>query len=242
MYAMLDATHTLRKIAISIIPTVFLFVFFVVELFSATILQWVVIAIGLYKIIYLYAMALQQISLFEFFEEPAKKPAAKKLVSLPLPVVELAPIVVDEKPIEVEFKKEPLVSLKKQTRGRHKLSDEVTPPEQLQIPPDEELFEKKYYSIGKVAEMFGVNISLLRFWENEFDILKPKLNGKGNRLFRPEDVKNLKLIYHLIKEKKYTVPGAKEYLKNSKKAEETFGLIEILQKTKQFLHELKINL
>ena len=57
--------------------------------------------------------------------------------------------------------------------------------------------------------MFKVNISLVRFWENEFDILKPKKNGKGDRLFRPEDVKNLNLIYHLLREKKYTIDGAK---------------------------------
>jgi DNA-binding transcriptional MerR regulator len=192
-------------------------------------------------------MALQQISLFEFFEEPAKAKPIKKSVDLPLPEMELVieeePVVVDETPIEIEFVKPELpTSLKKQTRGRHRLTDDVTPPELLEIPDDEELFQKKYYSIGTVAQMFGVNISLLRFWENEFTILKPKLNGKGNRLFRPEDVKNLKLIYHLIKEKKYTMQGAKEYLKNSKKVDEVFVLIENLQKTKQFLHELKINL
>jgi DNA-binding transcriptional MerR regulator len=73
--------------------------------------------------------------------------------------------------------------------------------------------------MGAVTEMFNVNHSLLRFWENEFDILKPKKNPKGNRLFRPEDVKNIKLIYHLLRERKYTIEGAKEYLKSSKLAE-----------------------
>ncbi len=89
----------------------------------------------------------------------------------------------------------------------------------VDIPEDEILFQKSYYSIGSVAQMFKVNQSLLRFWENEFDILKPKKNGKGDRLFRPEDIKNLQLIYHLLREKKYTIEGAKEFLKRSKKAD-----------------------
>lgn len=63
-----------------------------------------------------------------------------------------------------------------------------------------ELPNKLYYSIGEVAEAFGVNASLIRFWDKEFDILKPKKNAKGNRMFTPEDIKNLKLIYHLVKE------------------------------------------
>jgi DNA-binding transcriptional MerR regulator len=99
-----------------------------------------------------------------------------------------------------------------------------------------------YYSIGTVADMFKVNQSLLRFWENEFDILKPKKNGKGDRLFRPEDVKNLKLIYHLLRERKYTLEGAKDFLKHNKKAEQRFAMIESLKKMKGFLNELKANL
>ena len=74
----------------------------------------------------------------------------------------------------------------------------------IEVPEDEILFQKKYYAIGLVADMFKMNQSLIRFWENEFDILKPRKNGKGDRLFRPEDIKNLKLIYHLLRERKYT--------------------------------------
>lgn len=112
----------------------------------------------------------------------------------------------------------------------------------IEIPADEILFDKKYYAIGIVADMFKVNQSLIRFWENEFDILKPKKNGKGDRLFRPEDIKNLKLIYHLLRERKYTMEGAKEYLKQNKRAEEKFALIESLQNLKGFLNELKADL
>jgi DNA-binding transcriptional MerR regulator len=90
--------------------------------------------------------------------------------------------------------------------------------------------------------MFKVNQSLLRFWENEFDVLKPKKNGKGDRLFRPQDVKNLKLIYSLIRERKYTIEGAKDFIKNSKKLDEKTELIENMKKLKGFLLELKANL
>ena len=79
---------------------------------------------------------------------------------------------------------------------------------QIDLPTD-----KRYYSIGEIAQAFNVNTSLIRFWEKEFDILKPKKNAKGNRLFTPEDLKNLKLIYHLVKEKGYTLDGAKQHLK-----------------------------
>lgn len=73
--------------------------------------------------------------------------------------------------------------------------------------------DKQYYRIGEVAKAFGVNTSLIRFWEGEFSIIKPKKNKKGNRLFRPDDIKNFQLIYHLVKEKGYTLDGAKKKLK-----------------------------
>ena len=80
-----------------------------------------------------------------------------------------------------------------------------------------DLPEKRYYGIGEVAKAFDVNTSLIRFWEKEFDILKPKKNAKGNRKFTPEDVKNLKLIFHLVKERGFTLEGAKIHLKEDKK-------------------------
>tara|TARA_R110001583_G_scaffold130277_2_gene282033 strand:- start:2978 stop:3310 length:333 start_codon:yes stop_codon:yes gene_type:complete len=75
--------------------------------------------------------------------------------------------------------------------------------------------EKRYYKIGEVAKAFGLNTSHIRFWEKEFDILKPKKNNKGNRLFTQEDLKNLKLIYHLVKEKGFTLEGAKSKMKEN---------------------------
>ncbi len=130
----------------------------------------------------------------------------------------------------------------KQKRGRKSLKDINAETALVEIPEDEILFQKQYYSIGDVASMFKENTSLIRYWENEFDILKPRKNKKGDRYFRPEDVKNLKMIYHLLRERKYTIEGAKEFLKNNKAAGEKHEMIESLQKIKLFLLELKNNL
>ena len=130
----------------------------------------------------------------------------------------------------------------KSPRGRKSLKEMCEGVDLLDIPDDEILFQKMYYSIGKVAAMFKVNQSLIRLWENEFDVLKPKKNGKGDRLFRPEDIKNIQLIYHLMRERKYTMEGAKDFIKNNKKADERFAMIESLKKLKGFLNELKANL
>ena len=73
--------------------------------------------------------------------------------------------------------------------------------------------DKLYYSMGELAEMFDVNTSLIRHWESQFDILRPKRNKKGNRLFSPQDVESLKLIYHLVKERGMTLEGAKKALR-----------------------------
>ncbi|MEO8860206.1 MAG: MerR family transcriptional regulator [Ginsengibacter sp.] len=130
----------------------------------------------------------------------------------------------------------------KQKRGRKSLKDMGVAADLIEIPADEILFQKQYYSIGDVAAMFKENTSLIRYWENEFTILKPKKNRKGDRFFRPEDVKNLKMIYHLLRERKYTIDGAKEFLKNNKAAGERHEMLESLQKIKWFLLELKNNL
>ena len=100
--------------------------------------------------------------------------------------------------------------------------------------------EKIYYSIGEVAEMFNVNTSHIRYWENEFDILKPKKNKKGNRFFTKEDLKNLHLIYHLVKEKGMTLSGAKLKLKeNIEDTKHNFEIIEKLKNIKNDLLEMK---
>ncbi len=103
-----------------------------------------------------------------------------------------------------------------------------------------DLPEKLYYSIGEVANAFGVNTSLIRFWEKEFDVLKPKKNAKGNRKFTPEDIKNLELIFHLVKERGFTLDGAKIHLKeNKQKKMEQFDIIRKLKTIKAELLKIK---
>lgn len=161
-------------------------------------------------------MALSQIT-FEFEGNPAKKTGDKN--DLPS-----------------------IVPVQKSKRGRKSLKKMGDDADLIEIPGDEILFQKQYYSIGDVAAMFKENTSLIRYWENEFPILKPKKNRKGDRFFRPEDVKNLKMIYHLLRERKYTIDGAREFLKNNKSANEKHQMLESLQKIKSFLLELKNNL
>jgi DNA-binding transcriptional MerR regulator len=103
-----------------------------------------------------------------------------------------------------------------------------------------ELPEKRYYGIGEVARAFNVNTSLIRFWEKEFDALKPKKNAKGNRKFTPEDIKNLKLIFHLVKERGFTLEGAKTHLKeNRQKTLNNFEIIDKLERVKTELIKIK---
>ncbi|HXD78989.1 MAG TPA: MerR family transcriptional regulator [Puia sp.] len=127
-------------------------------------------------------------------------------------------------------------------RGRKSLKQVTAEADLIEIPADEVLFGKQYYTMGEVSEMFKVNQSLLRYWETEFDILQPRKNKKGDRYFRPVDIKNLHLIYHLLRQKKYTIEGAKDFLRNNKKAKERFEIIERLQQIRNFLLEWKAQL
>ena len=107
----------------------------------------------------------------------------------------------------------------------------------------EKKIEKKYYSIGEVAAQLSVSTSLIRFWENEFDTIKPKKNRKGNRQFTVEDIENVKLIYHLVKEKGFTLKGAKDVLKNGQgDLKERIKLVDSLRELRSFLSELKDSL
>ncbi|HXU26210.1 MAG TPA: MerR family transcriptional regulator [Bacteroidia bacterium] len=109
---------------------------------------------------------------------------------------------------------------------------------------DEETPEKLFYSITEVAELFKVNASLIRFWEKEFDFLKPRKTAKGNRTYTKKDIENIRLVYHLVKEKGFTLQGAKEKLKQKPAQEINKNLeaIESLNKLKSFLLELKSQL
>jgi len=148
----------------------------------------------------------------------AKKPAKKKTVEAPPP------------------------AKVKSLRGRRSLKDIAARADLIQIPEDEVLFSKQYYPIGEVAKMFRENQSLIRYWESEFDILQPRKNRKGDRYFRPVDIKNLVLIYDLLRRRKFTIDGARDFLKKNKKADEKMEMIRSLEGMKAFLLEIKASL
>ncbi len=160
-------------------------------------------------------------------------------------------VMVEEKEVmevnsPVTIKKEPKAATTNAVpagkRGRKSLKEISINADLVQIPPDDILFQKQYYPIGEVAAMFRENQSLIRYWETEFDILQPRKNRKGDRFFRPVDIKNLVMIYDLLRRRKFTIEGAKDYLKKNKKAEEKFAMIQSLEKIKGFLLELKASL
>lgn len=100
--------------------------------------------------------------------------------------------------------------------------------------------DKLYYSIGEVAKMFSVNQSLIRFWEGEFDIIKPRKNSKGTRFFTPKDVDNFHLIFHLVKERGYTLQGAKQKLQDqTTNVNENFEVVKRLKDIRTFLVDLE---
>lgn len=161
--------------------------------------------------------------------------------------IAVSPVINEEKAI-IKMN-EPVVIVKEEPtrpaagkRGRRSLKEIGINADLINIPADDILFQKQYYSIGEVAAMFRENQSLIRYWETEFDILQPRKNRKGDRFFRPVDIKNLVMIYDLLRRRKFTIEGAKEYLKKNKKAEEKFAMIQSLEKIKGFLLELKANL
>ncbi|MEE2953651.1 MAG: MerR family transcriptional regulator [Bacteroidota bacterium] len=100
--------------------------------------------------------------------------------------------------------------------------------------------EKLFYSIGEVAKIFDVNISLIRFWEKEFAILKPKKNKKGNRLFTKKDLDNLRVIYHLVKERGFTLSGAKKKIRENKEDSiDNIKIVSYLKDIREFLVDLR---
>lgn len=111
------------------------------------------------------------------------------------------------------------------------------------MPYKEFKIEKLYYPIGEVATMFNVSTSLLRYWEKEFDVLKPRKNKKGNRLFTKKDIENLQLIYHLVKERGYTLEGAKQQLSgNTDDLRNKQKIVDSLRNIKGFLEQVKSDL
>jgi len=128
-------------------------------------------------------------------------------------------------------------------RGRKSFKEIDGSVDLVNVPDDETLKKKLYHGISEVADWFGVNNSQIRYWENEFDVLKPRKTRKGDRLFRYEDIKTLQLIHHLLRNRKFSIEGAKDYLKTNKQQVDTnFELIQTLNKFRSFLLDLKSNL
>lgn len=155
------------------------------------------------------------------------------------------PVIYANNQIVVKVKKEkPLKTVKVPgKRGRKSFKEMDAGVDLIDIPTDEMLNQKLYYSISEVASWFKVNTSLLRYWENEFDILQPRKTRKGDRLFRVEDIKNLQLIYLLLRQRKFSIEGAKAYLKSNKnKIDTETMLVQTLGNFKKFLLELKSSL
>jgi len=99
---------------------------------------------------------------------------------------------------------------------------------------------KLFYSIGEVAAIFGVNESLLRFWEKEFDTIKPKKNSKGTRSYTKEDIESIRLIFHLVKEKGMTLVGAKKRIKEDKRGVSSqMELVDRLNRVREELLNLR---
>jgi DNA-binding transcriptional MerR regulator len=185
---------------------------------------------------------------FSAMEEPAQP-----VIAAVADRVEETPVEANNMPEEIKVavkpeRKETAVAVSVNKRGRRSLKDNAATAELVQVPEDDILFKKQYYSIGEVAQMFRENQSLIRFWETEFDILQPRKNRKGDRFFRPVDIKNLVLIHDLLRRRKFTIEGAREYLKKNNaqslpgKAEEKFELIQSLKKVRSFLLEIKASL
>jgi DNA-binding transcriptional MerR regulator len=178
----------------------------------------------------------------------AETPATVLVQETPAPAVSPAPVIAESvvvEPVYLERPRQPRVSIEKIAgkRGRKSYSEIDTEIDLIEIPDEKVLAQKLYYTISEVASWFKVNTSLLRYWENEFDILKPRKTRKGDRLFRVEDIKNLQIIYFLLRQKKYSIEGARTYLKQNKSQADTQAqLVQSLTKFKTFLLELKAGL
>ncbi|MFN5424341.1 MAG: MerR family transcriptional regulator [Bacteroidota bacterium] len=174
---------------------------------------------------------------------PAPAPPVSVLLKAPSPPAQVyAESIVEEK-APAFIKKSRPVPISSGKRGRKSFRDMDAEVDLISVPPDDVLKEKLYYPISEVAGWFRVNTSLLRFWENEFDIIQPRKTRKGDRLFRVEDIKNLQLIYYLLRQRKFSIDGAKKYLASNKNdIDKQYQLIQSLNRFRSLLLELKSRL
>ena len=191
------------------------------------------------------AKHLHQLDLFGMErEQPVhiKAPAEKKKTTAPKLATTTLEVVSSEETLPT-VSRTPMALTHHHTtskRGRKSFASMDADIHTLNIPASEELIKKLYYPIGEVATWFNVNTSLIRYWEKEFKQLQPRKTRKGDRLFRAQDIEFLRQLYYLLREKKYSIEGAKTYLKNNKeKAEKDSAVLNSLKNIKQFLVSLK---
>lgn len=176
-----------------------------------------------------------KISLAKETNNESEKKVSKKTVAAKKEIVEEKVM-----PVKTETAKQETAKSKRGRKSFKEMDAEIV---HVEVPEDEVLFQKKYYAISEVAGWFHVNQSLIRYWENEFTVLKPKKTRKGDRLFRPEDIKNLQIIYYLLRQRKFSIEGARQYLKENKgNADKQLQVIQSLTKLRSFLLEWKANL
>lgn len=172
-------------------------------------------------------------------KENKEEPAPAVVAPEPVPAIPVAIVPVSPSPVTAAVTKTKTSG----KRGRKSFKEIDSEVDLINVPDEEVLKQKLYYSISEVAGWFNVNTSLLRYWENEFDILQPRKTRKGDRLFRAEDIRNLQLIYYLLRQRKFSIAGARNYLKtNKKKVDTQTQLVQSLTKFKSFLLELKATL
>ena len=174
---------------------------------------------------------------------PPPPPPVSVVLKAPSPPAQVyAESIVEEK-APAYIKKSRPVPISSGKRGRKSFRDMDAEVDLISVPPEDVLKEKLYYPISEVAGWFRVNTSLLRFWENEFDIIQPRKTRKGDRLFRVEDIKNLQLIYYLLRQRKFSIDGAKKYLASNKNdIDKQYQLIQSLNRFRSLLLELKSRL
>lgn len=178
----------------------------------------------------------------------AKTPSPSEPLAerIPEPIAEPITEPITERVLEPSPESMSTIPIKSESvskRGRKSFREMDSELDLIEVPDEDTLQQKLYYSISEVASWFRVNTSLLRYWENEFDILQPRKTRKGDRLFRVEDIKNLQLIYFLLRDRKFSIEGARNYLKQNKQQVDTqLQLVQSLHKFRSFLLELKSTL
>lgn len=172
-------------------------------------------------------------------------PAEAPVPEVPVMQVELAAPVLpvgaesqQEEPSHISGVTPPSAQKGSRRHSRHARESSVI----IELPPDEVLYTRQYYGIGEVAAMFQVKVSVLRYWESEFDVLDLRKNRKGDRFFRPDDIKTVRLIYHLLRERRFTIEGAREYIRRNTRGRERVEAIETLRRIRGFLVGLRESL